>query len=657
MLKIVSALAGLAIAPVLSATAQINTHLQPTDPQTVQSLGNASASALPIDDLYYTRSISGSTWSPDGKEIVLVTNLSGRLNLWEVNSSGGWPIQLSQSDDAQYNPTFSPDGKWIVYQEDKGGNELYDLYAIPAHGGVSANLTNTPEIRETAPRFSPDGHLLVFDTKSSKSSITNVAVMDWRTRNVRGLTTETSPSHYWNRICWSHDGKYVLAARLENSFADSDIYRIDVADGKAENLTEHKGAALFGASAFSPNDDQLLISSNEGVEHSRVGLLDLRTRKTRWITDGQWDAEPGDWSPDGRVFTYSVNQDSRKDVYLVDAKSLRATKLHDLEGLNSLNANSGAFSPDSKKLLVLHESSRQPSDLWIYDFASNHATQLTHSGIASLDPDDVPPSQIVHYKSFDGTVVSAVLWVPFNLKRDGSHPAVVIAHGGPTGQFLDGWNPTVAALASRGYVCIAPNVRGSTGYGMSFQTANHQDLGGGDLQDEVYAADFLKQTGYIDSKRIGITGGSYGGYMTLIAVSKTPDVWAAGVEQYGVADWGSMLAHSDPFLQGYVRGLLGDPQSDAAVYQKTSVLRYISAEKAPLLLLQGENDVRVPREEAEQIENKLRAQGNTVEAHYYAQEGHGWRKREDQIDTLRRTVEWFNRYLASSGTSQSGSNN
>ncbi len=626
-------------------TAQIETHLQPSDPREVRALSNAGASAIPIDDLYYTRSVGAAAWSPDSKEIVLVTNLSGRMNLWKVASSGGWPIQLSQSDEAQLDPTYSPDGKWVVYQQDKSGNELYDLYAIPSGGGAALNLTNTPETRETSPLFSPDGKWLVFDVKSSKSAMTNVMVMDWRTRAVRALTAETSPKHYWNRICWSHDGKYVFALQLENSFANSDVYQIEVSTGKATNLTAHQGEVLYAASEVSPNDDQLLISSNEAVEHSRVGLFTLSTHETKWITKGDWDAAPGDWSPDGRVFTYSVNEDGRKEVYLVDAKTLHSAKLHNLEGLNSLNATPHAFSPDGKKLLVLHESSRQPADLWLYDLASDSGTQLTYSTIASLDPGNVPPSQIVHYKSFDGTVVSAILWIPFNLKRDASAPAIVVAHGGPTWQTFDGWNPTVAALVSRGYVCIAPNVRGSTGYGMPFQRANHQDLGGGDLQDEVYATAFLKQTGYVDAKRIGITGGSYGGFMTMMAVSKTPDLWAAGVAQYGVADWRTMLAHADPFLQEYVKGLLGDPERDSSVYDQSSVLRYIRNEKAPLLLLQGENDVRVPREEAEQIVSTLRVQGNTVDAHYYPQEGHGWRKREDQIDALQRTVEWFHQYL------------
>ena len=139
--------------------------------------------------------------------------------------------------------------------------------------------------------------------------------------------------------------------------------------------------------------------------------------------------------------------------------------------------------------------------------------------------------------------------------------------------------------------------------------------------------------------------------MTMMAVSRTPDLWAAGVAQYGVANWRTMLAHADPFLQEYVKGLLGDPERDSSVYDQSSVLRYIRNEKAPLLLLQGDNDVRVPREEAEQIVSTLRAQGNTIDAHYYPHEGHGWRKREDQIDALQRTVEWFNQYLGTKAAS------
>jgi dipeptidyl aminopeptidase/acylaminoacyl peptidase len=188
-------------------------------------------------------------------------------------------------------------------------------------------------------------------------------------------------------------------------------------------------------------------------------------------------------------------------------------------------------------------------------------------------------------------------------------------------------------------------VRGSTGYGLAFQKANYQDLGGGDLQDEVYATKFLIDTGYVDAKKIGITGGSYGGFMTLMAIGKTPDIWAAAVEQYGIIDWYTMLQHEDPMLQQYEKTLLGDPEKDRPKYEASSPIKYIRDEKAPLLVLQGENDIRVPKEEAEQVVEILKKEGRTVDAHYYAAEGHGFAKRENQIDALKRTVAWFDKYL------------
>ena len=235
--------------------------------------------------------------------------------------------------------------------------------------------------------------------------------------------------------------------------------------------------------------------------------------------------------------------------------------------------------------------------------------------------------------------------MPFNLERNAKNPGIVLPHGGPTGQTLDTFNRNVIALVSRGYAVIAPNVRGSTGYGIVFQKMNFQDLGGGDLQDEVYAAKFLVATGYIDPKKIGITGGSYGGFMTLMAIGKTPDIWAAAVEQYGIVDWYTMLQHEDPRLQEYEKSLLGDPVKDRAVYEATSPIKYLANAKAPLLVLQGENDIRVPKEEAEQVVAIYKNAGKTVDAHYYPAEGHGFVRRENQIDAIKRMIDWFDRYL------------
>jgi dipeptidyl aminopeptidase/acylaminoacyl peptidase len=262
-----------------------------------------------------------------------------------------------------------------------------------------------------------------------------------------------------------------------------------------------------------------------------------------------------------------------------------------------------------------------------------------------LNAGRLPPSRLVHYKSADGTVISAFIWLPFNIARDGHAPGIVYPHGGPTGQTLDRFDRTALALASRGYVVIAPNPRGSSGYGRAFQDANIKDLGGGDLEDEVAAKRFMVATGYVDPKKVGITGGSYGGYMTLMAVGKTPGEWAAAVEQYGIIDWAHMYVTEGPPLQAYQRGLLGTPEAEPAVYKATSPLTFIHQERAPLLVLQGDNDMRVPRTQAEEVVALLKADGRTVDVHFYPNEGHGFVKRENQIDALTRLVDWFDTYL------------
>ena len=618
---------------------------QITDPRSISSPGNPDARPLPIDDLYFTRSVGSASWSPDGKEISFTTDMTGRQNIWKVSSAGGWPVQLVQSDERQYSGVWSPDGKWIVYQQDYGGNELWDLFAVPSAGGQAINLTMTPEVREESPRWSPDGKTIALDIKPKTGTGNNLALLDWGTHKVTALTQEAAADRTWRSVAWSPDGKTIYANRMEISFTDCDVYAVDVASGHTTNLTPHQGKALLMASGLSPDGKTLLITSNQKDGYQNVALLDVPTQKLTWVTDTQWETYAGEFSPGGKWFTYVINADGLGEIYLVDRASLHSEKLALPPGVNGPAASPNSFSPDGTRLLISHESSSQPADFWSYDLNSGKMVQITYSAIASLTSAAKPASQIVHYKSFDGKMISALMWMPFNLKRDGSNPALVLPHGGPTGQTVDYWSPRVAAFVSHGYICIAPNVRGSTGYGMDFQRANYKDLGGGDLQDEVFAAKFLEATGYVDSKKIGITGGSYGGYMTLMAIGKTPDFWAAGVELFGIINWFTMLEHEDPFLQEYEKSILGDPVKDKEVYESTSPIKYIHNTRAPLLVLQGDNDPRVPKEEAEQVVDLLKKDGKIVEAHYYPNEGHGFEKRENQIDSIRRSLDWFDHYL------------
>jgi dipeptidyl aminopeptidase/acylaminoacyl peptidase len=636
---------GLAIAAGLASTALAAPDRPLTDPASVFAAETPAAPPPPIPALFDAHGALGAAWSADGQSVVVSTNLSGRFNLWRYSIAGGAPTQLVKSDDRQLQQVASPDGKTLVFQSDFGGNERYDLFAVSAAGGAPVNLTNTPDVSETSPQVSPDGRMLAFNRKLNAAPMDNVAVMDLATHAVRELTHEADPAYSWTVVAWTDGGRALIVDRANRLGTQGSVWRVALADGAATELTPGAGDALVSASDVSPDGRFLAITSNAQSEDTQAALYDIAAHKYVWLAPTPWEQGTASFSPDGRWLLFETNADGRTSLTLYDLKAGAARAVDLPPGVNGVaGAGRSEFSPDSRRLLVSHAASNTPFDYWIYDLASGAGRKLTDFAPPSLDPATLPASRLVHYKSADGTVISAFLWLPNNAKR-GSAPGVVLPHGGPTGQTTDVFNRTAIALASRGYAVIAPNPRGSTGYGKAFMKMNIKDLGGGDLADEIAGVKFMEATGYVDPKRIGITGGSYGGYMTLMAIGKAPDLWAAAVEEYGIIDWRTMLQHEDPSLQAYEKMLLGDPVTDAKVYADDSPITFIRQAKAPLLVLQGDNDIRVPKEEAEQVVALLRAEGRTVDAHYYPNEGHGFVKQENVIDALQRTVAWFDTYL------------
>jgi dipeptidyl aminopeptidase/acylaminoacyl peptidase len=614
-----------------------------TDPKSVASGSNPAARPVPVPDLYFSRGGMDAAWVPGGRQVIVSTNLTGRYNLWRVDAAGGWPVQLTQSDDRQLGVTVSPDGKWVVFQQDHGGDEMYDLYLVPVSGGAVVNLTGTDTVSETDAHFSPDGRYLTFSAKPKERPGGDVAVMELASRKVRTLTHETAPDFFWSVSGWMGPDA-VLATRVNAAFTLGSVWRVPLA-GEPKALTPPTAKALVIGTDVSPDGRLLAVTSNEKSGQNQAAVVDMASGAYRWIAPTPWEQSAGQFSADGRKLFFQVNADGRADLQQFDLASGKASGLGLPPGFNGPASNEGAGLLPDGRLLVAHDASNTPFDYWIADTRAGKAAPLTRLALASIDPAALPQAQIVHYASEDGTIISAVLMVPFNLKRDGKAPAIVMPHGGPTGQTLDRFSRTAIALASRGYLVIQPNVRGSTGYGLPFQMANQKDLGGMDLVDEVYAARFLTATGLVDPKKIGITGGSYGGFMTLMAIGKTPDIWAAAVEQYGIINWYEMMKHEDAALQAYQRSLIGDPVADKAVYDASSPMTYIRKAKAPLLVLQGDNDIRVPKGQAEEVVATLKSIGATVDAHYYAGEGHGFVKRENQIDALQRTVDWFETHL------------
>lgn len=636
-------LTALLLATAAPVFAQVATPERPiTDPNTITSPANPAARPVPLDDIGVTRSLYDAVWSADGKTIFIATDLTGRVNIWRMDAGGSWPVQLTQSDEAQAGLAVARDGQWLYFTQDAGGNEYYDVYRVPTAGGAPENLTNTPERSESGLLTGPAGGLVALSTKLKSEGQSNLAVMD-ASGNIRNLTAEKDPAYSWAPAAWIDGGKAIIANRSLVDSSVSEVWKVDAQSGAA-TLLLGKAKTIYAASGANPDGATLAVTTDEGTGQPHAGAYNVATKKWAWLPKTPWEETSDIVTPDGKAMFVRTNNDGRSTLARVDFSTMAKTDLALDPGRASI-PGLAAISPDGTKMFVTRSGADSPTMLYAYDLAANKAVPIVPLAMASLAPALLPKSQIVTYKSFDGTPISAVVTMPFNLKRDASNPAIVIPHGGPTGQAQDGFSRYATAFATRGYVVIQPNFRGSTGYGKAFQEANFKDLGGGDLKDTVAAKSFLVQSGYVDAKKVGIFGGSYGGFMSLMAIGRTPDEFAAAVQWFGIINWRTMYRDQDELLKAYQRTLLGTPEADGAVYDASSPLTYIKAAKAPLLTIQGENDIRVPRGQAQEVHDILKAKGNVVETIYYPGEGHGFQKRENQLDSLRRTIGWFDKYL------------
>ena len=528
-----------------------------TDPKLITSKPDARVEKnLSIEKLYMTRQVGGSTWSPDGwspngTTVAFVSNLSGRNNLWLVPSEGGWPMQLTVSDQRQTSPTWSPDGKWIAYMSDYDGDEQWDIFLVSPKTGQVVNLTNTREIAEESPAWSPDGRYLAYMVKPKTSSVFEIDVYDTVLRDVKHLTTGTAKDRMNVAPIWSSDGKFIVYTQEHSKGTDSNVFLVDVASAQSTLLTPHDGERTYSANDVSPDGKSVLITSNAGDGYDNVGLLDIASKKIRWLTQDKWEISGESFSPDGKFLTYTANVDGNTDIYLYDVASGKAHALPLPKGREpccgqAIALHSRQFAP----ALLPHRSHRSRRFVGLRASANGKSHQLTHSLVGGVRSEDMVEPQLVHYPSKDGKwTISAFVYVPYNLPRKAEHPAIVYVHGGPTAQTMNTFNRFVQYMANQGYIVIAPNYRGSTGYGKEFQHANLFDMGGGDLQDVLAAADWIKQTGYVDPKKLILMGGSYGGYMTMMGVTKAPELWAAGVPIVPFVNWFTEIQNEDPVLQ------------------------------------------------------------------------------------------------------------
>jgi len=618
-----------------------------TDPKQISSKPNALVEkTLTIEKLYMTRAISGTTWSPDGKTIAFVSNMSGRNNLWLVPAEGGWPTQLTISDQRQSRPTWSPDGKWIAYQSDYDGDEQWDIFLVSPKTGQVVNLTNTRQIAEEHPVWSPDGRYLAYLVKPKTSSVFEIDVYDTLLRDVEHVTTNTAKDRMNVSPVWSPDGKSIAYTQEQSKGTDSNIFIAEVASRQSTLLTPHQGEQLYAANDFAPDGKTLLITSNAANGYDNVGLLALESKKITWLTHDKWEIAGGNFSPDGKQVLWIANVDGNTDIYLHDLASAKTTSLPLPKGVNTQGGSESAFDRDGSRLLYYYNGPNAPNDVWVYSLADGKSHQVTHSLVAGVRTEDMVEPFLVHYPSRDGKwTISAFVYMPYNLPRQAISPAIVYVHGGPTSQTVNSFNRFIQYVANQGYIVIAPNYRGSTGYGKEFQQANLFDMGGGDLQDVAAAADWIKQTGYVDPKKLILMGASYGGYLTMMGVTKSPEVWAAGVPIVPFVNWFTEIENEDPVLQQSDLATMGDPVTNKALFQDRSPIFFVDQIKAPLFLLAGGHDPRCPKEETQQVVEAIKKRGGVAEAKIYENEGHGFARVENQIDAYQRVADFLKAHV------------
>jgi dipeptidyl aminopeptidase/acylaminoacyl peptidase len=577
--------------------------------------------------------------SPDGRTLAAVSDQgAGTYQAWTVPATGGKPQRaIAIEHHAVRSLCWSASGE-LIAASDRGGTELHQLHVRHPDGPVlplSTDAAGRVQRLLSWNAASPDGRLVAFSSNARASTDMDVALADLVTRTERPLLTGAA----WHVVCgWSPDGSRLLVMRVLDNTTQV-LSAVDPRIGEAREITvlaedvSHIGAGWLA-------DGRALVITDEGREHLWLGALDIASGVYEPIDSPEWDVELAASSADGRTQIWSINEDGysrlrwRGDDGVVHERSLDGGVCEDL-----------IVSPDGSRAGFVRLSSTEPWQVWTLDTATGHARVALTSTIAIPREELVEP-ELVRIPAAEGEIPCFV-YRPRNAR--GPVPAVLYPHGGPEGQSRPAFGPHLthlAALVHRGIALVVPNIHGSTGYGRSWQAAIHKDWGGIDLRDLRAVTEWMTKQKAFDRSRLAVYGGSYGGFATLLCVTRIPDVWRCAVDVFGVANLVTMLENAQPNWRRFLARWIGDLEKDRAKLVERSPVTHIENVRCPMLVLQGENDPRVPKEESDQVVERLRALGRHVEYVVYPDEGHGFTKRESAEDAYGRIVDFLTSELA-----------
>ncbi len=570
--------------------------------------------------------------NPDGSRVAFLHDVTGVPQVWSVASTGGWPEQVTFFGERVSALEYSPSGEWVLFGMDSGGNERQGLYVASPSGEEVVPLETEPDVIHSWGAWSPDGKQVAFASNRRDQRYFDVYVRPLDGDSRMALQQDGTNS----AVAWSPEGRYLVIARA-NTNLDNDLYLLDLRSGEVELLTPHEGEALFYSAHFA-GDDALLLISNLDREFAAPARLDLRSRRMSFLQDTEWDAEALTCSPDGRVVAYTLNEDGYSRLYLS-----RDGAQIEVSGLPDGVVADMSLSRDGSSLVLTLTGPTLNANVWAVDTSSGRVRRVTRASRAGIPDDALSEPGLVRFTSFDGLSVPAFLYTP----RDAAPPlpVVVHVHGGPESQARPAFNPTIQYLAHRGFGVLVPNVRGSTGYGKAYTHLDDVRRRMDSVADLAAAVRWLKESGTAAPDRIAVMGGSYGGFMTLAALTTYPDLWAAGVDTVGIANFVTFLENTGPWRRRLREAEYGSLEHDREFLESISPINHVDRITAPLLVIHGANDPRVPVGEAEQIVEGLRAGGREVEYLRYEDEGHGIVRLPNRISSSEATAAFLERHL------------
>lgn len=591
-----------------------------------------------IEQFMNTEGLANVSISNDGSTVLYGSDKSGVFNAYAVQDRKQAEQLTHSKNNAVFPITYLPNDQRFLYESDEGGNEITHIY-LQEENGEAIDLTPGDNEKAMYHGWSIDQTSFFYESNRRDERYMDLYEMDIDTFTPRMIYKNDQGFH----IRAISPNKQYIALHKPVTANNSDMYIFSEDEGLI-HLTPHEDDIQYIPIAFNKDSTFIYYLTDEKNEFLHVKRMNLSTRESEEVAIEPWDIPMAKFSPNYKYLIYVVNNDGEMELKIIETLTGHEVEISDFpDG----QISGVTIAQSEKKMAFLLNSSNSPSNLYIYDFETKTVERLTNTLNPHIDQQDLVEAEVIRYPSFDGLSIPAIYYKPY-VDEGEKAPALVWVHGGPGGQSMMNYNPIFQYAVNHGYAILAVNNRGSSGYGKTFFKAADLKHGEVDLADCIEAKKFLEATGYIDEERIGIMGGSYGGFMVLAALAFEPDAFKVGVDIFGVSNWERTLKEIPPWwesMRDVLYQKIGNPYEDTEYIRSISPLFHAHNIKKPLIVLQGANDPRVLQVESDEIVEAVRKNSVPVEYIVFEDEGHGFTKRDNQIKGFRAIKEFLDKYL------------